>query len=255
MLDAALELLDKGYSVVPCAPGERYPTIPWREYQSRLPTPDELRAWWKAEPHSNVAIITGAVSGILVLDIDGHDGLTALAQAGVSLPPTRIIKTPHGWHAYYHYVPGIPSRAGVYAKVDVKNDGGCVCSPPSVVAAGTYTVFRDVPIAPVGLDPAVLCGESERTKRATRDWAGKQSWLSKAIQDGAPKGERNDTGARLAGYLRSKGIPQDVAVALLTGYADRCEPPMPHDELEHIVASAWRYKPSPSLDSVYGGEA
>ena len=252
MLDAALELLDKGYSVVPCAPGERYPTIPWREYQTRLPTPDEVRAWWETEPRSNVAIITGNVSGILVLDIDGHEGLVALAEAGITLPETRIIKTPHGWHAYYHYVPGIPSRAGIYPKVDVKNDGGCVCSPPSVVAAGTYTVYLDVPIAPVGLDPAVLCGAGNRT---TRGLEGKASWLSKAIEGGAPKGERNDTGARLAGYLRSKGIPQDVVVALLTGYADRCDPPLPHAELEAIVVSAWRYKPTPSLDSVYQGEA
>ena len=255
MLDAALALLSEGYSVVPCAPGERFPTIPWRVYQARLPEPDELRAWWEAEPRSNVAIVTGAISGIIVLDIDGHEGLTNLALAGVSLPPTRIIKTPHGWHAYYYYVPGVPSRAGVYPKVDVKNDGGCVCSPPSVVAAGTYSVLRDLPVASVGLDPAVLCGEHERAGRAAHDWAHKSSWLSQALECGAPKGERNDTGARLAGYLRSKGVPQDVAVALLLGYAGNCTPPLPRPELEAIVASAWRYKPSPSLDGVYGGEA
>ena len=133
MKDSALALLAQGYSVVPCKPDQRFPTIAWAEYQHRHATVSEIERWWEEEPNANIAIVTGEISGVTVVDIDGTEGLKAMAQAGVILPPTRIIKSPHGWHAYYSYVHGVPSRAGVYPKVDVKNNGGCVCSPPSVV--------------------------------------------------------------------------------------------------------------------------
>ena len=252
MLEAALALLEQGYSIVPCPPDKRHPTIPWAVYQKEPPSPAMVEYWFKREPYSNIAIVTGKVSGVTVVVVDGVDGLNALGAAGVVLNETRIIQTPHGWHAYYQYMPGVLSNSAVYRHVDVKNDGGCVCAPPSKVLDGDYSVFKDLPINAFKSDPAVLT----KQKRPSRQINGEETgWLTEALRQGAPKGERNHTASRLAGYLRSKRIPQDVAIELLIPFAEHCKPPMSVTELEQVIRSNWRYSPGLDLDSVYGDEA
>ena len=76
-LKIALSLWRRGLSVIPVprpragvAPGRpgdgKVPVIAWREYQERLPTEDELREWFGGEP-MNPAVVTGAVSGVVVI--------------------------------------------------------------------------------------------------------------------------------------------------------------------------------------------
>src|SRR5262249_37138449 len=54
----------------------------------------QIEEWWRKWPDANVAIATGAVSGIMVIDVDGEKGLATLlalvAQHGV-LPPTAVV--------------------------------------------------------------------------------------------------------------------------------------------------------------------
>ena len=51
-------------------PGDgKVPAIPWREYQSRCPTDDELDAVVRGAP-MNLAVVTGAISGVVVIDAD-----------------------------------------------------------------------------------------------------------------------------------------------------------------------------------------
>lgn len=45
------------------------PAIVCRGYQMRLPTPQEVLAWFGAEP-MNLAVITGALSSNVVIDVD-----------------------------------------------------------------------------------------------------------------------------------------------------------------------------------------
>lgn len=47
----------------------KVPAIAWRGYQMRLPTPQEVLAWFGAEP-MNLAVITGALSSNVVIDVD-----------------------------------------------------------------------------------------------------------------------------------------------------------------------------------------
>ena len=87
MLRAALSYLARGWSVIPAGMDKR-PRGAWAEYEERQPTEEEVRAWWARRPEPNVAIVTGAVSGIVVLDLDcGHaagvDGLQSIRAAGL----------------------------------------------------------------------------------------------------------------------------------------------------------------------------
>ena len=49
-LNAALEYLDEGLSVIPIHAETKRPAIKWRDYQSRLPTEEEVTDWFTTWP-------------------------------------------------------------------------------------------------------------------------------------------------------------------------------------------------------------
>jgi hypothetical protein len=69
-LNQALDYLDMGWSVIPLR-GKRPVLGSWLEYQKRLATREEVREWFRLEPDANIGIVTGKVSGLVVVDFDG----------------------------------------------------------------------------------------------------------------------------------------------------------------------------------------
>ena len=66
-------------------------------------------------------------------------------------------------------------------------------------------------------------------------------WVSRLLLHGAGQGQRNAACARLAGYLLSRGLPPDVARAIVLSFAARCHPPLPPAEVERVIRSIARY--------------
>ena len=143
-VELALGLRARGLSVIPVPrPDARHdgkkPSISWREYQDRLPTVDELTRWFATE--MNLAVITGRVSGVVVIDADSQ---AALAWVYRHLPFTPWqTKTARGYHLYYRH-PGLPVGNRAHIKtgdgalaLDVRGDGGYVIAPGSVHASGS----------------------------------------------------------------------------------------------------------------------
>ena len=60
-----------------------------------------IRKWWTRWPRANVAILTGAQSGVIVLDVDGPDGETFLK--GMVVPKTPTAKTGRGRHIFFRH--------------------------------------------------------------------------------------------------------------------------------------------------------
>jgi len=104
ILDAALEYLDKGFSVIPVGRDKR-PLVKWEEFQKRHATREEVEAWWEKWPNANVAIICGKISGIFCVDADGDKGKQWI---GDNLPVTGVYSiTQKGVHAIF-LVPRTP---------------------------------------------------------------------------------------------------------------------------------------------------
>ena len=83
MGDCAIRYLNRGFAVVP-AQGKR-PIIDWRKYQEVRPTEAEVTSWWERFPNANIALVTGAVSGVVVVDVDG--------VTGEKFTPTAIVES------------------------------------------------------------------------------------------------------------------------------------------------------------------
>lgn len=247
-LQQALAYQRRGWSVVPCG-ADRRPLTAWKRYQAQRASESQIRAWWVRWPTANVAIITGSVSGIIVLDLDhghkdGADGLTSVRAAGLDLPSTRCVRTPRGGlHCYYRHPGGgkIPNAAGLLPGVDLRGDGGYVLAPPSgTPTLGVYTAVAATRRQPYAQAP-------DWVVRRSRGRGGKASparpggkWTELWALP-CPEGQRNATCARLAGHLAGHGLPEEEATALLDVWATtRCFPPMDLREVATTVESIYR---------------
>lgn len=231
---AALVYRHQGWCPIPCN-GKRS-LIKWEPYQSKLPTPDEITAWWHEWPDANVALVTGKVSGLTVIDLDGEKGQESFKP--LNLPRTFTVKTPHGWHLYYRYTPKLRTGAGFLPGIDVRNDGGYVVAPPSTFDGLEYRhIGRESFVSLDDVPRALMERPAVSHPAPAPDNPG---WVTEALR-GAPDHERNHTATRLAGYFHSKGLPKDVVYAMLVPFAQRCTPPMDERELWATVQSVERY--------------
>ena len=155
-LDFALDAVGQGFSVVPVSPNSKVPYIKWKAYQQERLGETALGEYWSSNPDYNIGIVTGRVSGITVVDVDGPTGEESLAKAGIHLPDTYVVRTPHGWHYYYRYDPAIRNGVGVLEKVDIRSDRGLVLGVGSEIDGVRYQVHQDMPIATLKPVPALF---------------------------------------------------------------------------------------------------
>ena len=257
----ALEYLDQGWSVVPCHvpvdggcscgrdtcswPG-KHPRVSWRQYSERLPTVKEVHNWFDSEFYeSNVGIVTGRVSGIAVVDVDGAFD----AYRKLKLPKTlEAITGGGGRHYYYRLDEPMPSRIGMVEGIDLKADGGFVVAPPSIHNSGRTYMWR-VRRELQPLTSKMLPRGGERLNGS--DWFDD-------LLNGVPEGDRSVTAARLAGRYCSLGLTLLETYLLLTGWNQANHPPLKTYELKATVKAVYRKHNSnnkqttvESVESVY----
>ena len=138
----------------------------------------EIRRDFKRWPDATVGIVTGAVSGVFVVEADtkeGHDvdgiaSLAALEAEHGALPLTRQAVSPSGSVHYYFNHPGSEfkiknSTSKVAPGVDVRGDGGMVVAPPSIKPGkGAYrwrNEFTPIADCPQWLLDQILAGEEK----------------------------------------------------------------------------------------------
>lgn len=212
--------------------------------------PGGLNRMWSIRPEAGVAIATGSRSGFFALDIDGEPGfetLRDLERRHGPLPGTPTVLTPGGGeHRYFEYCNPIGCSAGLVGfGLDIRGDGGYVVAPPSRHPNGGIYEWAseghpdDIPVAPA---PDWL--EALTHQRAAQP--------AQASGDRIPEGQRNRKLFELACAMRHHGARRtSIGLALHNDNLERCDPPLPADEVEHIVASACRYDPADRREVVF----
>jgi bifunctional DNA primase/polymerase-like protein/AAA domain-containing protein/primase-like protein len=237
--DAALKYAKRGLPVFPVR-GKLPLTV--HGFKDASTDADQIRDWWSEWPNANIAIATGAASGLVVLDVDPrHDGdksLAALEAKFGLLPATLEARTGGGGrHIFFALGNGqnVRNSAGRLGPgLDVRGDGGYIVAPPSIhpetMQPYAWTNRLKPALAPVWLNhelspPAAIC---ETVSGAP-----------------IPAGQRNDTLTRIAGAMRRKGCtPEAIEAALLAENTRRCSPPLPEQEARAIAQSVSRYVPA-----------
>jgi len=246
---AARAYLARGWSVIPIEPRGKHPLVSWTEYQQRRATAEELTSWFKRWPNANVGIVTGAVSGVVVLDVDDrHGGALSLAELDLELGPMpRTVEAATGGggrHLYFrHPALRVANRVALRPGIDLRGDGGCVVTPPSTHPSGrpyAWVLGRspdEIEIAPL---PAWLLPRSERVEGGL---GHPLAHWRKLVRKGVAEGERNSTLASLTGHLLWRGVDPEVALELLLAWnRTRCRPPLPDAEVAGVVESVARLR-------------
>ena len=239
MRNEALRLLaDWKFSVIPVGTDKK-PLISWKEFQSRLPTPEEVRGWWTQFPDANLGIVTGSISDLLVVDLDdpaAMEAVEAFLPEGLMVP---MVETPRGFHLYFRGERGIGNKVGVFSHVDVRSEGGYVVAPPSM--GGVYK--WDVPLVsadPPAVPPALL--EKIKGTGWTGVDKGGQGWDHVGVvcpPPGPQEGRRDDALFHAALTMFKGGAEYREVEEAIASMAAACNPPFPRADALVKVRSAY----------------
>jgi hypothetical protein len=246
ILTVALNYLRSGFSVIPVK-GKHYargttqddmlrdskaPLVPWTEYQKRHPDPDEVREWFTKYPHASIAILTGKISGIVVVDLDSPEAIEWAKQNKI-MENTLVARTSRGYHVYFRYPSGRTVKNTVSfnnMKIDIRGDGGYVIAPPSLHFTGVrYTWYQKNPPADL---PEIFLEEIENRNSKTTDL--------KPLYQGVQKGNRNNALARLCGSWFRDGLTYEECLEMAYMWNERNNPPLPKREVRLTVESIYR---------------
>jgi hypothetical protein len=241
---AAADYRERGLATIPVKRRSKEPKLPkGHPFLKRKATDAELASF---DFRHNVAIVTGKISGIVVLD-DDDDGET-MRKNGWHAPATPTVRTKRGYQ-YYMRCPaeGFPTF-DIAEKVEVRGDGAYVVAPPSIHPSGEQYEWAISP------DEAEFADLPE--------WLLKQARIrgrrmhAEDIGEMISNGSRNKTLCSIAGTLRRRGLDEASIYAALLGINEaKCETPLDADEVRKIAHSVAGYEPeydsNDSNDSVF----
>ena len=176
----------------------------WKPFQTKPLTKQEaLKVFAISE---GIAIVTGKISGITVLDIDVKN-----FPEIDKLPKTYTVEGRKGCHKYYQYTDKVTQSQSKAKDIDIRNDGGVVFAPPTSYflpdkTETGYIVTNDSPLAPFPVEwyldylkrnPCIEGDKGAEDGKKTNDW---ESILNSNLKDGEG---RNKTGASIIGKLFS----------------------------------------------------
>lgn len=246
-----LEALNRNWSFITCT-AEKEPLRAWKRYQTERPTRQDLNRWVNdpTKKPDCLAVVTGAISGLIVLDFDGEAGQKLVETFGL-LPHVRTGSG--GYHVYFkhpgHLVKTLNSKSkkalgDEFPGLDIRADGGYAIFTGRSTK-GEYTALRDwdelytVDVLPaevqqaLGLvlvpetvkDPATVQKPTpsridqshSQVSRGSSELGERKltEAIAKAAQDG-----RNNAGVWLATQLRDNRVSETDALRLMRSYQE-----------------------------------
>lgn len=136
--------------VFPLKPQSKIP-LTQHGFKDATRNTDQIIQWWTQYPDANIAIVTGAQSGLFALDVDprngGNEDFDQLNnELGINL---LFLDTPQsltgsgGFHLFFQYPTTQVIRSGkLSAGIDIKGDGGYVVAPHSIHPNGKAYVWE-----------------------------------------------------------------------------------------------------------------
>lgn len=238
-----------GWSVIPIMPNSKKPfPISWKKYQDERPTLSQTLVWAKTWPKAGLAVVTGAISGLVVLDIDKipdnaptpkERALATLARDLVErMPATASVRTSKGKHLYFRH-PGkyVPTKVGFLPGLDIRADGGYALLPPSVHPSGRVYAWDAPPEDGIAELPTDLLDAINGKLQVPLLESGELgTWKSALL--GVPEGNssgpgRNQSATKIIGKMIEQTDPElwELQYEAVKQWNERNSPPLSEREL------------------------
>jgi hypothetical protein len=249
-MQAAVEYTERfNWSVVPLAPRSKFPpkgfkVLPYRE---RIAKREEIESWWRSNADYNIGLVTGRISGILGIDHDKYNPGYSEAEALRFIPDdvfTPTSMTPRGGqHQFFAYPDEkISIGAGLIPGLDYRGEGGLLVMPPSMGENGKPYKWL---IEPAETEPAILPSELKRA--LINNNIIKNNILNNRDDDNYDdtakkfftEGRRNEDIFTTTLALVKQNLPKKLIRQAIETIANNCRPPLPKDEVESVLNSAF----------------
>ncbi len=248
VLHFAFEYHDRGWPVIPV--NGKTPAVPWAAYQRQRPTLDQVRQWFASNVNYNLAVVTGRISDLVVIDCDTAEDAMWWRQNHVETP--LVVTTGRGGSHFYYRYPKceVGNRAGILGrKIDVRGEGGLVVAPPSIhpMTDRAYQwrpwdhyAFDEIPVFdPAWLGPASASLSGSYSRRLSPTIRNGLSYIRQITAESGNGG--HSATFRAACKLRDSGLTADQALdALRTWSETNAEPRWTEKELAHKIHDAFR---------------
>lgn len=222
-----------------CSYPGKHPRVNWRTYSNRLPTEAEVTEWFEISCYgSNIGVVTGSVSKLVVVDVDGDPK----HFEALKLPKTlSAITGGGGRHYFYRCETAIRSlgqatdkKRGFATGIDLKAEGGFIVLPPSVHQSGSVYSWEEK-MPPSLLDPKMLPVVADDSLSSNGD----HSWFHELLE-GVEEGGRSTAAAKLSGRYATLGLTTEETALLMMAWNTQNRPPMSQFELIRTVQSVYR---------------
>lgn len=260
----AYSFAKKGFHVFPLRENSKNPLIKsWP--QEATTDPKKIKNWWidpilEVEQPYNLGISTSRFNGsefLVAIDVDnkgdkkGDDELLNLEMQGLDIPQTLEQITPTGGrHLIYRCK--VPLRQGVNKLgpgLDIRAKGGYLVGAGSILGDKEYALIeREVAEAPDWLVELLKRPiEKEKPKKSVVSINEEtalhraKEYLKKAPVSVEGDGG-NETAYKVICFLKDFGLSAESCLdLLLKDWNEDCQPPWSAEDLEVLVANAYRY--------------
>ncbi len=257
---AALRRIEEGQSLIPIGITSKKPLIKWLHLQDQRPSEEDIDGWVSQFGDFNLGMITGAISGFVVLDADNAEAVEWVRQKG--LATGYEVRTRRGRHFYFRH-PGHQVRNAKnlwnVKGLDLRGDGGYVLVPPSqfskdgVILDDGYTLEASAEVEDLPewvFDGVAEPGDPVDISQLDLTWSvpadDKQHLSVKARLKGkdkmAPGSGRGTMLTRYIGELVKKGVldPVELTTAADVFMDDYFTEPLPGDEVTACIRALLR---------------
>jgi|tagenome__1003787_1003787.scaffolds.fasta_scaffold20989793_11 hypothetical protein len=228
------------WSVIPVRVNSKVAAVSWKKYQTDLMGKGEVETVF-ADGALNVALVTGELSGVVVVDADDYK-----AKGGtITLASPLFATTPRGGrHLYFRHNKAVQNSVNADQAVDVRGDGGYVLLPPSVIDGKRYSWnVRPTPelLASLPVLPDEVLQTLRKQPAAPTPTAPGQPASLLAAAIGTGEGSRDDTLLRAAESLLN-GLPEhewsSAGYLAIQGVNQTFQPPLPEADVQRIYRQA-----------------
>lgn len=237
----AKHYIELGWSVIPVNPNKIPAIKQVIPFRTRRASDEELHNWFDSEKYG-IGIITGKLSGILVIDDDSMKKAGVSASLLSSMKSTVMSRTPTGGtHYFLQHEEGYGNQVNIAGcHIDIRTEGGYVAVPPSKrMIDGKEARYEWISEpTPESILAMPKLSATKQVEQAFRKIESKPLDIQTLLN--LKEGERNSGLLKLACSLISKNTKEWVW-DFVQNAGRQYNPPLPEKEILTIYTQAVKY--------------
>lgn len=215
----------------------------WKPLEKRMSTEKEFEHWFREKTPTGIAVITGKISDIVVVDEDSYkkDGIAFNHES-----PLKVKTARGGTHHFFKYSENINTtgyKTGI--NIEIKSEGGIIVLPPSKVwidgekkTLGEYQWSSRCPLSKL---PTITGEHVKKIQKAGPENGKIVGDIHEYLNAEIGFQHNNLRTISLSILNRFPVSEWDIASEIVRDMASKFKPPHPKDRTEKMIKDAMKF--------------